>query len=588
MPIIDREAIELETLRAEVAISNLLVKEKQERNKVYKPIREYMGRYLVMIGGSASGKSYEAADKVLDRIVHETKENIGQAHRILCIRNERKQITESQFPLLKARALLRYPDLPWVFNVGQGNERIKLFGNELLFAGLDDVEKLKSIFDITSIWIEEADQVLHKDLRELDRRLRGYDGYMQIMLSFNPVSITSWIKGRFFDGKDDKTVCLRGKAIFEDFTRYDKADESIDLSKKITVIDPDTGDEEEIYYYNTVILHTTFLDNKFLKYSDRQVLRDMEKHDKNEYNVYALGQWGIVGGIYFDKYNINERRVIMDKYIAENGLTRGYFFFEYLNHVIIDDTIKWVDDAFGDIRIYEEPRIHTPYVIGADTAGDGSDKNAALCMNNITEHDVASVHMSGDEDLYARQLYCLGKYYGLLNECPNNALMAIETNFSSHPMKEILRMGYDNMYTQKGDPDSYVGGTPKKHGFNTNKKTRPLMLDSLRVIVRESPENIRDIVFIKEANTFARNDKGKPEAMLGQHDDMVMASAICRYCRDDQYTNEAQAYADYDLTTLRADYYEDYMSSPEEVKPMLLKRYVDRGLLKPREEFWKN
>ena len=32
-------------------------------------------------------------------------------------------------------------------------------GSEILFAGLDDVEKLKSIYDITGIWIEEASEL---------------------------------------------------------------------------------------------------------------------------------------------------------------------------------------------------------------------------------------------------------------------------------------------------------------------------------------------------------------------------------------------------------------------------------------------
>ncbi len=84
-----------------------------------------------------SGKSYEVADLVIDRIVHETRDKVGQAHRILCIRNERKQVSESQFPLLRSRALTRYPDLDWEVNRAQGNERISYNGNEIIFAGLD-------------------------------------------------------------------------------------------------------------------------------------------------------------------------------------------------------------------------------------------------------------------------------------------------------------------------------------------------------------------------------------------------------------------------------------------------------------------
>ena len=45
-------------------------------------------------------------------------------------------------------------------------------GSEILFAGLDDVEKLKSIYDITGIWIEEASELLEADFNQLDIRLR--------------------------------------------------------------------------------------------------------------------------------------------------------------------------------------------------------------------------------------------------------------------------------------------------------------------------------------------------------------------------------------------------------------------------------
>ena len=40
-----------------------------------------------------------------------------------------------------------------------------------------------------------------------------------------------------------------------------------------------------------------------------------------------------------------------------------------------------------------------------------------------------------DEDTYARQMYCLGRYY-------NDALLGIETNFSTYPVKLLALMGY--------------------------------------------------------------------------------------------------------------------------------------------------
>lgn len=158
----DKEEIELLRLLEEEDA------EKSRRNPLFTIVHEFKGRYVVLIGGSGSGKSYEIADRVDERVKSEPKS------RILGVRSERKQVTESQFPLLWSRT-----DFHKGFdrNKAQGNEKIfHEKGGEILFSGLDDVDKLKSIFDITSVWIEEADQVTGEDVRELDRRLRGYDG----------------------------------------------------------------------------------------------------------------------------------------------------------------------------------------------------------------------------------------------------------------------------------------------------------------------------------------------------------------------------------------------------------------------------
>ena len=100
-----------------------------------------------------SGKSYEVADKHIKRLVEEDN------HRMLCVRAQRNQVTESQFPLLESRLKFLYKEAyeegKFKINTAQGSERIEFpeKGNEIIFAGLDDVDKLRSIFDITSIWV---------------------------------------------------------------------------------------------------------------------------------------------------------------------------------------------------------------------------------------------------------------------------------------------------------------------------------------------------------------------------------------------------------------------------------------------------
>ncbi|MCT4545093.1 MAG: PBSX family phage terminase large subunit [Vallitalea sp.] len=478
-------------------------------NVIYEPFQKFKGRYAVLMGGSGSGKSYAAADKTIDRIV--TEDN----HRILCVRAQANQVTKSQFPLLVARIKKRYNIDDFEIKKAAGMEEItyKHNDNQILFAGLDDVDKLKSIFDITSVWIEEADQVQEKDLRELDRRLRGYKGvnengtskYMQIMITFNPVSVLSWLKKRFFDKRAKGQIMLHGKMSFLHCIPYQKCD-YLALNKT-----------------NTMVIHSTYKDNKFIDEEYHKVMEELKIHDENEYNIYALGQWGVTGGTYFSKKSVNDRIIANIQPIKI-----GYFEFDYINHEIIDKTIKWVDDEEeGYIKIYEEPKSGYPYVIGGDTAGDGSDWNIGCLTNNVTGEDTAILKLNYDEDLYARQLYCLGRYY-------NNALVGVETNFSTHPLKELQRLGYPRLYYREQSPDSTTHKYQKKYGYLTTKLTRPQSLGMLRTIVREEPKKIKDLDLLMEMTTFVKNNKGRPEAMSGEHDDLVMARAINCYISHQQ------------------------------------------------------
>ena len=540
----DKEEIELLKLLEEgEAIEN-------RRNPVFSVVRKFKGRYIVMIGGSGSGKSYEIADRVLER-AKETDDA-----RILCVRAQQNQVAKSQFPLLWSRT--PFHDC-FDRTKSQGNERIfNEEKGEIIFSGLDDVDRLKSIFDITSVWIEEGDQVLAADVRELDRRLRGYHGLMQIYITFNPVSNLNYINKMYFsdrvkqvitkgpDGEHntiyiDRTLTVRGQTEFENFPYYkDNPISDEQLNREITVWDDEAkdgvGDWAVEMYYNTLLVHSTYRDNKFIDSTYRQTMARLREDDPEEAKIYADGQWGVSGGTYFDKENVNKRIIANVKPIWQ-----GYFEYRYVNHEIIDTSIEFVEDPEGYVKIYNDPKTGYPYVLSGDTASDGSDYNTGGVTDNTTGADVASIRVNFDEDLYARQMYCLGKWFGTLNNCNGNAMIAIEINHSTHPNKEIIRMGYDNMYIREKSPDSISGVLEKKYGWRTTGDksgggTRPLMLGMLRALVREQPHLIKDLETLKEMTTFVKNDKGKPVATNGYHDDMIIQRAINCAVREQQTT----------------------------------------------------
>lgn len=290
--------------------SQELAKRALQRNEIYKAYRLFKGRYAVLIGGSGSGKSYEVADKHTDRIKNE------DGHRILCCRAEQKQISESQVPLIVSRIKARYEKSylanEWKLNLSKGHESITYLpnGNTFIFWGLDDPAKLKSIFDITSVWLEEADQIEASALREVERRLRGYKGtnkngtekYMQISFSFNPVHETCWIKGMYFDKKESYQLMLHGKQDFEGCTYY-KDVILPNFDEKIMVWDELLKKDVEHHKVNTLVMHSTYLDNKFIDDTYSQTLLKQQEDNPEEFKVYALGQWGMYGNHFFKEFS---------------------------------------------------------------------------------------------------------------------------------------------------------------------------------------------------------------------------------------------------------------------------------------------
>jgi phage terminase large subunit len=236
-----------------------------------------------------------------------------------------------------------------------------------------------------------------------------------------------------------------------------------------------------------------------------------------------VGEWGIVGKTIFNAKRVNEQIAqVRDK----KPLKRGYFVYDYTNEKIKDLSIKWIDDDEGYISIYENVKKYFPYVIGGDTAGEGSDYFGGQVLDNITGEQVAVLHHQFDEDLYAKQMYCLGKYY-------NYALLSIEVNFSTYPVKELQRLGYTNQYKREVI-DEISNIKQHKYGFRTTSVSRPVVIADLVQIVRESVELINDVKTLEEMLTFVRNEKGKAVAQEGKHDDLIISLAIAHKAREQQ------------------------------------------------------
>lgn len=243
-------------------------------------------RTQIFFGGSSAGKSQFVVGQ---RVVWDLLEG---GRNYLIIRNVARTSRKSTFNQVKQT--ISDWKVNHLFNIHKSEMTITCIpnGHQVFFEGLDDVEKLKSIIPdkgiITDIIVEEATEITDQDdIRQLDIRLRGKsDKSKRLVLLFNPILKSHWIykeyfAGRFFDGDIDY--------------RDD------DLS----------------------ILKTTYKDNRFLEQEDIDKLE--KQKSEYHYNVYTLGNWGLLGGVIFTNWKVRDLSdmiAVFDN--IKNGLDFGY------------------------------------------------------------------------------------------------------------------------------------------------------------------------------------------------------------------------------------------------------------------------
>ena len=493
---------------------------KRAFNRVYLPVLDdEKHRYLVLYGGAGSGKSAFAVQRFVVRLLEKPLCNL------LVVRAVAVTNRDSTYALFR-QTISRW-GLDALFQCSDSELRIRCVnGNSVIFKGLDDTEKLKSVTfkkgELTDIWVEEASEIAEEDFNQLDMRLRGKGTHKQIVLTFNPVSVLHWLKKRFFDRREERAAVLK----------------------------------------------TTYRDNRFLDEEYKATLEGYRETDPYYYSVYCLGEWGVLGQTIFDARKVSERLALLGGPEGPGPGRRGEFLFETwysetANEVLLQDgSIRFMDGEDGPVTLYREPEPNTPYVIGGDTAGEGSDYFVGQVLDSATGEQVCVLRGRMDEDVYAKQMYCLGKWY-------NTALVAIEANFSSYPIRELERLRYPKQFVRQAE-DSFTHKIRQSYGFKTTSVTRPLVIAGLVEVVREHSEWLRDRATLEEMLTFVRNERGRAEAQDGAHDDCVMALAIAYYSREQQ---TATASGPREWTR---DMWEDYENAGPEEKALLRRRWGDR------------
>lgn len=189
-------------------------------------------------------------------------------------------------------------------------------------------------------------------------------------------------------------------------------------------------------------------------------------------------------------------------------------------HLTLDETeIKSDGSSAGFLKIWELPNERDTYSIGADVA-ESHDFSVAQVINNRTMEQVAIWHGRIPADSFGKELERLGYFY-------NTALIGVERNNQGIATLVILNQLYYPMLFFREDVTDLGESNASKIGWETNMKTRPLLITDLGMFIRNRDIILNDKDTISECMTFAKNDKGKDEAQPGCFDDRVMSLGIC-------------------------------------------------------------
>ncbi|WP_315114529.1 PBSX family phage terminase large subunit [uncultured Clostridium sp.] len=160
-------------------------------------------------------------------------------------------------------------------------------GSQFLFKGLDDSEKIKSISGVDDIVVEECTEIDMQDFSQLNLRLRSKNPYNQIHVMFNPVSKSKWVYKMWFENGYNKE--------------------------------------------NTMVLKTTYKDNKFLPQDYIESLEEMKDKDPVHYRIYALGEFASLDKLVYT--NWRDKEFDYKEIIKNNANSKALFGldFGYIN-----------------------------------------------------------------------------------------------------------------------------------------------------------------------------------------------------------------------------------------------------------------
>jgi len=263
-----------------------------------------------------------------------------------------------------------------------------------------------------------------------------------------------------------------------------------------------------------VVFQMAIYDNPYLPESEIWKAERKYAEDPANYNARILGRFTtITGRNVFDTDGLLRRQPNCPKPHAVGEIVNGQF----------QRAIKGRLQIFKDLKELHEDE----YVIGADVAEglEIGDFSCAQVLSKKTAEQVAIWHGKTSPDEFASILVDMGKFF-------RNADLAPERNFHGFAVVTRIRehFKYPNLFSEYDASNltktSSGKTTVKRYGWDTNAKTKPLMIQELSAFLRANHITLNDTATIDELITYVYDRDGKTGSMGGCYDDRVMALAI--------------------------------------------------------------
>lgn len=238
---------------------------------------DWSHKFYFLVGGYGSSKSYNAALKIILKCLEEKRT-------VLVVREVYDTHRDSTFSLFSE--IIEDLNLSKKVRVNSSPMQIRFpNGAKIIFRGMDKPEKLKSINNISIVWLEECSEIKYAGFKELLGRLRHPTLSLHMILTTNPVSKDNWAYTHFF----------------------------IDSVNQRFVLDDEQLYKERVIVYRDVYYHHSVAeDNLFLQAAYIEQLEEIKEYDPDLYRIAKKGRFGINGILVLPQFEVWEHADVIE------------------------------------------------------------------------------------------------------------------------------------------------------------------------------------------------------------------------------------------------------------------------------------